>query len=417
MIRFSLDFSVFCGMLFRLKRGGQMAVKKLLNKGTVYKRNDNRWGGAARYCDEQGVTRRKGFCAPTKKALLRKINDYIINFQKEIAEADLTHQPLQKVIHKWLMVFRYSSVERATYDHIEKNINLYIIPKLGKKIIADITAGDLNNLLTDMMYQGYSHATVKHAYTTLNQFFRYLYWIPVNPMARVRMIKKVNFLSAQGKAYLPPSDSITMLTEEEIERIKSKVPFHKQASAYILMLNTGLRTGEVLGLVNSDIDLNNRIMHVNRAVKEVKKRDCNLTVTGSGLVVGKLKSAASKRSVPLNNTAIKMIRKLREEKYFGEGSPLIPDKQGGFLHPSTFRARWYALLDDANVPRKGLHSLRHTFATRLINGVKDENGNLHTLSVKQVAELLGHTTSSVTEKYYVKRELKNLQGITDDFNL
>ena len=61
-----------------------MAVKKLLNKGTVYKRNDNRRGGAVRYRDEQGVTRRKGFCAPTKKALLRKIKDYIITFQKEI---------------------------------------------------------------------------------------------------------------------------------------------------------------------------------------------------------------------------------------------------------------------------------------------------------------------------------------------
>ena len=75
------------------------------------------------------------------------------------------------------------------------------------------------------------------------------------------------------------------------------------------------------------------------------------------------------------------------------------------------------MLDDANVQRKGLHSLRHTFATRLINGVKDENGILHTLLAKQVADLLGHTTSSVTEKYYVKRELKNLQGVTDDFSL
>ena len=63
------------------------------------------------------------------------------------------------------------------------------------------------------------------------------------------------------------------------------------------------------------------------------------------------------------------------------------------------------------------HMFRHTFATRLINGVKDEDGNLHTLSVKQVADLLGHTTSAVTEKYYVKREMKNLQGITDDFSL
>ena len=397
-----------------------MAVKKLLNKGTVYKRNDNRWGGAVRYCDEQGVTRRKGFCAPTKKALLRKIKEYVITFQKEIAEADLTHQPLKKVIQKWLVIFRYPSVEKATFDRQESIINLYIIPKIGEKIVAEITAGDLNNLLTDMMYQGYSHATVKHTYTTLSQFFRNLYqedWIPVNPMARVRMITKVNFLSAQGKAYLPPSDCITVLTEEEIDRIKSKLSSHKQSSAYILMLNTGLRTEEILGLLNSDIDLYNSVMYINRAVKEVKKRDGNLSAAGKELIVGKLKTASSKRAVPLNKTAIEMIRKLREDNYFGNDSPLIADKHGGFLRPSTFRSRWYSLLDDAKVSRKGLHSLRHTFATRLINGVKDKDGNLHTLSVKQVADLLRHTTSSVTEKYYVKREMKNLQGITDDFNL
>ena len=112
-----------------------------------------------------------------------------------------------------------------------------------------------------------------------------------------------------------------------------------------------------------------------------------------------------------------MIIQLREEYYFGNDSPLISGKNGGFLRPSTFRSRWYSLLDDAKVSHKGLHSLRHTFATRLINGVNDKDGNLHTLSVKQVADLLGHTTSTVTEKYYVKRELKELQGITDDFSL
>ena len=76
-----------------------MAVKKLLNKGTVYKRNDNRWGGAVRYRDEQGVTRRKGFCAPTKKALLRKINDYIINFQKEIWHLSTVSEKQRKGIN------------------------------------------------------------------------------------------------------------------------------------------------------------------------------------------------------------------------------------------------------------------------------------------------------------------------------
>ena len=183
------------------------------------------------------------------------------------------------------------------------------------------------------------------------------------------------------------------------------------------MLNTGLRKCEVLGLLNSDIDLANRVMHINRAVKEVSKRDRSLAVNGKEMIIGNLKTSASKRTVPLNKTAIEMIKALRMERYFGEDSPLIADEDGGYTRPSALQSRWYALLNDAGVPHKGLHSLRHTFATRLINGVKDENGNLRTLSVKQVADLLGHTTSTVTEKYYVKRELKNLQGITDDFDL
>ena len=43
---------------------------------------------------------------------------------------------------------------------------------------------------------------------------------------------------------------------------------YQQAAAYILMLNTGLRTGELLGLLNSDIDLERRVLHLERGVKE-----------------------------------------------------------------------------------------------------------------------------------------------------
>ena len=69
------------------------------------------------------------------------------------------------------------------------------------------------------------------------------------------------------------------------------------------------------------------------------------------------------------------------------------------------------------LPHKGLHTFRHTFATRLINGVKQPDGSVKALSVKQVAELLGHTTSEITEIYYVKRDTTRLAGLTDNFNL
>ena len=405
-----------------------MALKKLLNKGTVYKRSDSRWGGMVSYHDEQGVYRRKCFCAPTKKAVLKKIADYIEAFKKEVAEADEANKPLRKSMQKWLEVFQFGTVERATYDRKEDCAKRYIYPRIGDLLISDINSADLNGILTQMMNEGYAHSTVKHIYSLLNEYFRYLCYeeyISKNPMAYVRIIKKANFLAAQGKGNIAQSDAVTVLTNEEIQRLRETVftrnrkgaMKHQQAAAYLLMLNTGLRTGEVLGLINSDIDLDNREMLVVRAVKEVGKRDNDGTVRGTELIVGGMKTAASKRTIPLNSAAIEMILILRTERYFGADSPLISNQVGDFTRPSTFRSRWYTLLDFAGISHKGLHSLRHTFATRLINGVEDENGNLKTLTVKQVADLLGHTTSSVTEKYYVRREPNKLCGITDEFEL
>ena len=405
-----------------------MALKKLLNKGTVYKRSDNRWGGMVSYHDEQGVYRRKSFCAPTKKAVLKKIGNYIEVFKKKIAEADETKKPLRKSMQKWLEVFQYGTVERATYDRKEDCAKHYIYPRIGDMIISEITSADLNGILTQMMNEGYSHSTVKHVYSLFKEYFRYLCYeehIPKNPMAYVRMIKKANFLAAQGREIIARSDAVTVLNDEEIRRLREAVFTrnrkgalkHQQAAAYLLMLNTGLRTGEVLGLLNSDIDLDKRELSVTRAVKEVGKRDKDGAACGTELIVGGMKTAASKRTIPLNSTAIEMILILRTDRYFGADSPLISNQVGDFTRPSTFRSRWYTLLDFAGISHKGLHSLRHTFATRLINGVEDENGNLKTLTVRQVADLLGHTTSSVTEKYYVRREPNKLCGITDEFEL
>lgn len=66
---------------------------------------------------------------------------------------------------------------------------------------------------------------------------------------------------------------------------------------------------------------------------------------------------------------------------------------------------------------KGLHSLRHTFATKLVTGVRAEDGTVKALTPRQVADLLGHTTSEITELYYVKRNTDMLMGVTNGFEL
>ena len=160
----------------------------------------------------------------------------------------------------------------------------------------------------------------------------------------------------------------------------------------------------MLGLLNSDIDLERRILRLERGVKKVWRRDGLQAEPGRDVKAGKLKSATSKRSVPLNDTAIAMIQDLRQEAYFGENTPLVPDEHGNFTRPVNFRKRYYRILAAAGIEKKGLHSLRHTFASSLVNGIKQEDGTIKSLTPRQVADLLGHSTSQITELYYVKKE-------------
>ncbi|MCR4594416.1 MAG: tyrosine-type recombinase/integrase [Clostridiales bacterium] len=87
-----------------------------------------------------------------------------------------------------------------------------------------------------------------------------------------------------------------------------------------------------------------------------------------------------------------------------------------FIHAALLTA-FSALLEGAGLKKRGLHALRHTFATTLINGIRQEDGTLKSLSVKQVADILGHTTSEVTEMYYVMKDTSRLVGMTDGFEI
>ena len=69
----------------------------------------------------------------------------------------------------------------------------------------------------------------------------------------------------------------------------------------------------------------------------------------------------SQREIPLNDTAIEMIKDLRKEFYFGEDSPLIPDEHGEVTRPVNFRKRFYRILKAAGIKTKGIHGLRHPY--------------------------------------------------------
>ena len=112
------------------------------------------------------------------------------------------------------------------------------------------------------MNEGYAYTTVKKVHNILNEYFRYLTQqelIQRNPINAAPMIKKSNFYAIQEKEDLPTSETVTVFTAEEIEKLKAEAAkaygtgkkLYRQAGAYILMLNTGLRAGEMLGVLTA----------------------------------------------------------------------------------------------------------------------------------------------------------------------
>lgn len=402
--------------------------RKLLTNGNAFKRTDGRWCGVVWYMDEHGERKRKSFSGTTKAEVNKKMTAYVAEFENQIIESDESKKMLQDSMQHWLQVFKFPSVERTTYDRSEISAKNQIYPLIGEEAVGNITAADIKNLLNHWMGRGYAYTTVKKVYVLLNEYFRYLYTEELtskNPMTNVEMIKKANFLSAQNKENLPESETLSVFTPEEIEQFKTEAfstqsngkRKYQQVAAYILMLNTGLRTGELLGLLNSDIDLENKTLKIQRGVKEILKRNGMEAQGGREIKIGKPKSATSKRTVPLNSVAVQMIEDLRKEGYFGEDTPLVGDENGCFTKPVNLRKRYYRILKAAEIGQKGLHSLRHTFATNLVNGIKQPDGSIKSLTPRQVADLLGHSTSQITELYYVKKDTSRLVGITDGFEI
>lgn len=93
------------------------------------------------------------------------------------------------------------------------------------------------------------------------------------------------------------------------------------------------------------------------------------------------------------------------------------DSKGNYTKPSNFRKRFYRILDGAGIVHKGLHSLRHTFATNLVNGIKQPDGTIKSLTPRQVGDLLGYSASQIKEKCDVKHYNSRLIDITGSFKI
>ena len=226
---------------------------------------------------------------------------------------------------------------------------------LGKRLLPDITVEDIARLQAKAIKKG------NRSPQTINRYLAFLKHV-LNLAIKDDLISRNPVSSV--KFYPEPRGRLRFLTDEEINKLKGKMTPEDFAMAEFA-LNTGLRRSEQFTLKWSHIDQENRVLTIPRS------------------------KSGETRHVPLNDKALEILKGLNSwltsPWVFPSQNPSTPIDDHNF-----YRRIFVPALEDAKIEGVVWHTLRHTFASKLVMAGVD---------IRTVQELMGHKEISMTLRY------------------
>lgn len=290
---------------------------------------------------------------------------------------------------------------------------------IGQKKIKDITIDDMQKFIDDIS-RNYSDSIVKKTIEILKPSIKKAVVeqkIRFNPMDFVVIPKKNNIINIEDE------EKEQMYSEDEIEKITEvcmgyygintrNTKRYRYAPAYILLLNTGLRVGELVALTWKDIDFTKRIIRVNKTVSTIKNRNRFESDNQKVNVITTTKTKKSNRVIPMNETACLVLKELmkRQQEMGIKSDYVISTKEGNPMLVRVLEQTFSRICQENYIDYKGIHSLRHTFGSVLVKKGVD---------IKVISEILGHSTVQFTYDRYIhiinemKAEAVNLIHVSD----
>ncbi|MBQ3503956.1 MAG: site-specific integrase [Oscillospiraceae bacterium] len=270
-------------------------------------------------------------------------------------------------------------IKGATEYRYRYLLDTHILPELGGKRLCDITAGAVNQFLSEKSECGRRDGAGGLAAS----YVRSIYLV-ISSILKLAAEEGL-CASLQSAIVKPPliNRERTLLTDDDRRKLECSLLLDTDGTklGVLISLYTGLRVGEICALTWEDIDMEQQVLYVRHTVARNRE----------SLVIDRPKTPSSLRCVPICSQLLHVL-----QKHFKATGYVISGDQN-FLNPRTFEYRYHRLLENIGIPQVNYHVLRHTFATRCI-----ESG----VDVKSLSEILGHADVSTTLNTYVHSSME-----------
>ena len=261
---------------------------------------------------------------------------------------------------------RRNDVKPSTLECYRRNIRCHILPEMGERVAAEVTAEEVNDFIQQLQ-EDYSPKLVREIGGLL---------LRIVAIAGVGYGDDVELPKTKQKA-------VEVFTESELRQVGKTIlrcP-DRTGLGVLLTAYTGLRLGELCGLQWQDVDAGAGLLHIQRTVERIAQTD-----GGTQLMVQPPKTENSERWIPIPKEMLRMLKPetKQPDSYLLTGGEIVPD-------PRAMQYRYKVLLERCGVRYRNFHCLRHTFATMAL-----QNG----VDVKTVSSMLGHYSAGFTLDTY-----------------
>jgi integrase len=259
-----------------------------------------------------------------------------------------------------------------TYDIYELGLRLHVVPELGERRIRSLTPDDLVAWHRRRQADGYSPDAIHAWWTPLRLVLAHAVrrgGLDANPADKLLARERPKAGQSRKR----------FLTREEMERLLSAAP-ERHRLALTTGLFSGVRLGELLGLVWEDVDLAGEVVHVRAQLDRAGRRQ-------------QLKTAAARRDVVLMPRLSALLREHRVASAWSRADQLVfAAATGNTVGHRNLSARGLGkACARAGLEGVTFHALRHTFASLLIAQGHDP---------VFVSRQLGHANPAITLRVY-----------------